>query len=281
MSLAAALAYTPPAMTSETTYETLLLERDDCGVALCTFNRPEVRNALSRQMVRDIRDVLDSLAHQADLKVLIFTGAGGKSFISGADIAELLQRKRDDAFLRINNGLFREIEAFTTPTIAAVRGFALGGGCELAIACDLRVAGEGARFGQPEVGLGIIPGAGGAFRLPRLVGIGRARELVFTGRIIDAQEALAIGLVEEVVPDDDVLSAARRLAGRIAKNSGLAVRMAKTVLNAGPEMSTEVALALEATTQAVLFEDEEKQARMTAFLERKRVRAQQKGEGTK
>lgn len=254
-------------------YETLRIERDEMnGVVVVTFDRPEVRNALSLQMVRDLRAALDELAADGDLKAVIFTGAGGKAFISGADIAELLDRVRDDAFRRINNSLFRELELFPTPTIAAVRGYALGGGCELAMACDLRVAGAGARFGQPEVGLGIIPGAGGAYRLSKLVGLGRARELIYTGRIIDAEEALRIGLVNRIAPDDAVVDAAYELAAEIAKNAGLAVRMAKTMLNSVGEMSTDVAMSLEATTQAVLFEHPEKRARMTAFLERKAAR---------
>ena len=223
-------------------YETLLVTRGDNGVVVWTFNRPEVRNALNLEMVADIQHLLTTLSADSELAALIFAGSE-KSFISGADIAELRDRKRDAAFERINNGLFRQIESFPAPTIAAVRGWALGGGCELAMACDLRVAGQGARLGQPEVGLGIIPGAGGCYRLPRLVGIGRARELIFTGRLIDAQEALEIGLVNRVVADDAVLDAAQELAGAIAKNSTLAVRMAKVVLNAGPEMSTDVAVA--------------------------------------
>lgn len=252
-------------------YETILLDLDEQGVALCTFNRPEVRNALNLEMVRDIRRMMEDLMQGEDVRVLVFTGHE-KAFVSGADIAELRERGRADALRRINNGLFREIEQFPMPTIAAVRGWALGGGCELAMACDLRVAGEGAKFGQPEVALGIIPGAGATYRMPRLVGLGTARELIFTGRIIDAPEALSIGLVNRVVPDDEVLDAARELAARIAKNSAVAVRFAKMALNASDEMSTDAGLALETTIQAVLFEDEEKYRRMTAFLEKKKAK---------
>ena len=257
------------------TYNTLLLEVSDSEIAVCTFNRPEVRNALSHEMVDDIRAVLHSLADR-DLKALIFTGAGGKAFISGADIGELRDRRGPAAFRRINNSLFREIELFHAPTIAAVQGYALGGGCELAMACDLRVCGRGAKFGQPEVGLGIIPGAGGTHRLPRLVGLGMARELIFTGRIIDADTAHSIGLVNRVVDDDAVLDTARELADEIGRNSTLAVRMAKQLINAGGEMSYDTCMALEATTQAVLFEDDEKYARMTAFLERRKARKEKK-----
>jgi len=249
-------------------YETLLVEAHD-GVVLCTFNRPEVRNALNLQMVQDIRHLLTELSVDPNLKVLIFAGSE-KAFISGADIAELRDRKREAAFKRINNSLFREIELFPAPTIAAVRGWALGGGCELSMACDLRVAGEGARFGQPEVGLGIIPGAGGCYRLTKLVGLGMARELIYTGRIIKSELAREIGLVNKVVPDAAVLDAARDLGTEIARNSNLAVRMAKTVMNSVGEMSTDVAMALEATSQAVLFDDQEKWDRMNAFLEKRK-----------
>ncbi|BBM69865.1 crotonase [Rhodothermus marinus] len=253
-------------------FATLLVEEDDRGIVCCTFNRPEVRNALNLEMVREVRRLLEQLAGRDDVRALIFTGAGGQAFVSGADIAELRERGRAEALQRINNSLFREIEQFPVPTIAAVRGWALGGGCELAMACDLRVAGESARFGQPEVRLGIIPGAGATYRLPRLVGMGKARELIFTGRILDASEALAIGLVNYVVPDDEVLAKARALAAEIAEASPLAVRFAKMALNATAEMSTDAALTLETLMQAVLFEDEEKYRRMTAFLERRRAR---------
>lgn len=251
-------------------YETLILEVDDEGIALLTLNRPEVRNALNLTMVHEIRAALGELAERdPEVRALIFTGAGGKAFLSGADIAELRDRGREDALRRINSSLFREVEQFPAPTIAAIRGYALGGGCELALACDLRVAGEGARLGQPEVALGIVPGAGGTYRLPRLIGLGRARELIFTGRRVDAPEAERIGLVNRVVPDDAVLGAARELAREIAKNGALAVRLAKVSLNASPEVPTDVAMRLESSAQAILFGDEEKVRRMTGFLEKR------------
>lgn len=257
-------------------YKTLLFEMNKDGIAVCTFNRPKVRNALNLGMVEDIRRVLHKAADDSDCRALIFTGAGGKAFVSGADIAELLERKAGDAFRRINNGLFREIELFPLPTIAAIQGFALGGGCELAMACDLRVGGQGARLGQPEVKLGIIPGAGGTYRLTRLVGTGMARELVYTGRLVDADEALRIGLLNRVVADDDVLDEAIALATEIGKNSPLAVRLAKQVFLGGGEMSTDVAMALEATSQALLFEDKEKQRRMKKFLKRRQKKKESK-----
>lgn len=251
---------------------TLLVEMDEQGIATCTFNRPKVRNALSREMVNEIRLVLQALAADSTCRVLIFTGAGEKSFISGADISELLGRTAPDALLRINTALFREIETFPHPTIAAVRGYALGGGCELAMACDIRFAGEGARFGQPEVGLGIIPGAGGCYRLAQLVGLAYARELIFSGRLIDATEAHGMGLVNRVVPDDEVLATAGDLARQIARNSGLAIRYAKLAINNASEMGSEARMAFEASAQAVLFDDEGKNQRMQAFLDRRKAK---------
>ncbi|MCA9672292.1 MAG: enoyl-CoA hydratase/isomerase family protein [Myxococcales bacterium] len=253
-------------------FETLRVAREPQGIVVCTFHRPEVRNAMSKEMVDELRALLADIRGDSAVRVVIFTGVG-KSFISGADIAELRDRDRIDALARINTALFREIETLPQPTIAAINGFALGGGCELALACDLRVAARGAKLGQPEVGLGIIPGAGGAYRLPRLVGLGRARELIFTGRVIDAAEAADIGLVERVVDDERLLDEARALAGAIAANSPLAVRLAKIVLNNGGEISSDAAMALESTAQAVLFEDDEKRRRMTAFLERRAARS--------
>jgi enoyl-CoA hydratase len=254
----------------EDALETVLLALDEEGLAVCTFHRPEARNALNAQMVRDVRSALERCAERDDVRVLLFTGAGGKAFVSGADVAELRERRRDDAFRRINTQLLREIEAFPRPTIAAIEGFALGGGLELAMACDLRVCGQGARLGQPEVGLGILPGAGGMYRLPRLIGLGRARELVLTGRIVGADEALAIGLVNRVAADGAALDEARALAREIAKHSPLAVRLAKLGMNVVAEMSTDAAMAFESTAQAVLFEDDEKDRRMATFLARRK-----------
>lgn len=251
------------------TFETIVTETQD-NIGFITFNRPEVRNALSREMVADIHKALDMFSQDPDLKALVVTGAGGKSFISGADISELRTRVVGDALLRINTGLFRTIEQFPLPTIAAVEGYALGGGCELAMSCDLRVAGETAKFGQPEVGLGIIPGAGGTYRLARLVGIGKARELVFTGRIFGAEEALAMGLVNSVEPAGKAMEKAIALANEIGKNSTLALKFAKLALNSTHEMSSDMGMLFEATAQAVLFEDEEKNRRMQAFLDRKK-----------
>jgi enoyl-CoA hydratase len=253
------------------TYKTIQVETRE-NIGIITFNRPEVRNALSREMVNETRHAMEDFLLDETLKAVIFTGAGGKSFISGADISELRGRTVSDALLRINTGLCREIEQFSLPTLAAIDGYALGGGCELAMACDLRVASEASKFGQPEVGLGIIPGAGGTYRLVRLVGLGKARELVLTGRIFGAKEALEIGLINRIAGQESVLENAMELAREIARNSTLALKFAKMALNATHEMSSEMGMLFESTAQAVLFEDEEKNRRMTAFLDRKKTK---------
>lgn len=251
-----------------------LVRREQHGaVALLVLDRPEKMNALDQAMVDALHAALATLeAEVDDVSAVVLTGAGERAFVAGADIAELRERRADDARAAINARLFDRLARLPMPTIAAVRGFALGGGCELAIACDLRVAGRSARFGQPEVGLGIIAAAGGTYRLPALVGLGRARELLFTGRIVDADEALAIGLCERVVEDAVVVEAALELAGAIARNDALAVRMTKRQLaritHGGPE-----AIAAESETQAVLFESPGKFARMDRFLARRAAKA--------
>ncbi|GMV40354.1 MAG: putative enoyl-CoA hydratase/isomerase [Myxococcales bacterium] len=255
------------------TWQTIRLSIDDLGIAELTFHRPEVRNALNRQMVEEARAAVRVLAERDDLRAVVLTGAGDRAFLGGADIAELRDRTKLDALRRINTGLFREVEQLPVPTIAAIRGFALGGGCELALACDLRVAGRSARLGQPEVGLGIVPGAGAMYRLPRLIGPGRAKELIFTGRIIGADEALSMGLVNRVVDDEVVLDVAHEIAREIGRNSAMAVRFAKLVMNVTPEVGSDAGMALEVASQAVLFEDDDKQRRMTAFLERRARKA--------
>lgn len=250
-------------------YETILVDVAD-DVATITLNRPELRNAINLRMTEEVHDALGALSRQDEVKALVLTGAGGKAFAAGADIAELLERTHEDALRSINSALFKRVEDFARPTIAAIQGYALGGGCELALACDLRIAGESARFGQPEVSLGIMPGAGATYRLPRLVGLGRAKELIFTGAIIDAREAERIGLVNRVVADDAVLAEALLLAKKIAGQSALAVRLAKMTMNQvarGANVSE-----VEAVAQAVLFESEDKRRRMSDFLEKRRTK---------
>ena len=208
------------------------LERED-GLALVTIDRPAQRNALDQAVVDGLHGVLDELETDPSVGCMILTGAGEKAFAAGADIGQLRERRLPDALRGINTRLFQRIEEAPFPTIAAIFGWCLGGGSELAICCDLRVADAGARFGQPEVGLGIVPGAGATYRLPRLVGLGKAKELVFTGRILDAEEAKTIGLVDRVVEEGQALAGARELAAEILKQDPLAVRLAKVLFRVG------------------------------------------------
>src|SRR5262245_39207043 len=247
----------------------VLTERQGATL-LVTLNAPERRNAIDQEMVDGLHRVLD--AHEADaaLAAIVVTGAGDKAFAAGADIAQLRARTAADARRAINATIFNRIEEFPAPVIAAVRGFAPGGGCELAIACDLRVLGESAKLGQPEVKLGIIPAAGGTYRLPRLVGLGRARELIYTGRVVAADECLRIGLANLVVPDAEVVPRALQLAAEIAQNGRLAVRAAKKSLNALARPGQQNAVALESSLQAVLFDSDDKRGRMDAFLQKQK-----------
>ncbi|MCA8976748.1 MAG: enoyl-CoA hydratase/isomerase family protein [Planctomycetes bacterium] len=245
----------------------ILSERRGDAV-LVTLNAPERRNAIDQEMVDALHRLLDELSAVDDIAALVVTGAGEKAFAAGADIAQLRDRSSADALKAINSGIFNRIEEFPAPVIAAIRGYALGGGCELAIACDLRVIGESARLGQPEVKLGIMPAAGGTYRLPRLVGLGRARELIFTGRMIDADEALRIGLANMVVPDVEVVDRALALAAEIGKNGRLAVRAAKRSLNALSRPGQDNAVTFESAAQAALFDSDDKRARMDAFLQK-------------
>ena len=247
---------------------TVTRDADEPRLALVTLRRPEVKNAINKAMVAELTHAFDSM-RDSDIGCVILSG-DGPDFAAGADIAELRERKALESLAAINSALFAKIENFPAPVIAAVRGYALGGGCELTLACDIRLAGESAQFGQPEVNLGIIPAAGGTQRLPRIVGLGRAKELVLTGFIIDAQEAYRIGLVNKVHPDAEVMAAARKMAITIIKKGPLAVRMAKAALNQSARMGLDSGLAFESTAQALLFESEDKHKRMTDFLEKKK-----------
>lgn len=242
------------------------------GVAVILLHRPDKRNAIGIEMVRELHDVLGRLEKDRSAGAMVLAGAGGKVFAAGADIAQLRDRTARDAERAINQALFTRLENLPLPTVAAVVGYALGGGCELAMACDLRVAGTSARFGQPETGLGIIPGAGGTQRLPRLVGLGRAREIIFTGRMVEAEEAERIGLVNRVVADERAMDEALDLARVMASRGRAAQALAKAALNAGTRSGAGAGMALEVAAQGVLFESEDKRARMTAFLEKRKAK---------
>jgi enoyl-CoA hydratase len=254
-----------------TDYSNIRLEIAE-SIATLTVDRPSVKNALDLQTVREIHTALDDLAARDEVGVLIITGAGETSFVSGADINDIKARSRDDGLAAINSSLFAKIDRFPKPVIAAVNGFALGGGCELALACDVRVASETAKFGQPELGLGIIPGAGATQRLPRIVGLGWAKHLVLTGEIIDARQALEIGLVTAVMPAAQLQVRARELAKRILRQGPLAARLAKLSLNASARVDLDSGLLIETLAQAICYSSEDKLEGTTAFLEKRKPR---------
>ncbi|MEV0155365.1 enoyl-CoA hydratase/isomerase family protein [Micromonospora sp. NPDC050686] len=231
-----------------------------------TLDRPEKRNAIDADLIGELHEVCAEL--EARPRLLLLTGGAEGIFAGGADIGQLRERGRLDALAAINQAAFARIRALPMPTVAAVDGPALGGGAELAYACDLRVCTDRAVFGQPEVRLGILAGAGATHRLPALIGEARAKELLFTGRRVDAAEALRIGLVNRVVEPAGLLAAAHALLDEIAKGSALAVRLTKLAVDAPPAAHPQ----LDLLSQAVLFEDEEKHRRMTEFLERRRSR---------
>jgi enoyl-CoA hydratase len=249
-------------------YANLLLAHDG-RVSTLTVSRPQVRNALDTATVEEFHRALDEV-RAARSTVLIVTGAGEKAFVSGADVSAIRERRRDDALAGINSRLMAAVEAHEAVTIAAVNGYALGGGCELALACDIRLAGENAVFGLPEPTLGIIPGAGGTQRLPRIVGLGRAKEMILTGARWNARRALDVGLVSEVVPAAELLGAARRWAERVLSLGPLAVRLAKASLNASSQMPLAAGLQYESAVQAITFESADKQEGTTAFLEKRK-----------
>lgn len=241
-------------------YETLLVEERDDRVVV-TLHRPEARNAISGLMIRELHAVCDLL--ERDPKFLLLTGHGGV-FAGGADIAELLRRGRDEALQGINSRLFERVRRLPMPTLAAVDGWALGGGAELSYACDLRIAGPDAVFGNPEPGLGILAAAGACWRLPELVGESVAKQVLLAGRKLDARAALAAGLVIDVVPADRLLDEAHALLDRMARSSAAALRLTKLVVDSPGAHPVADDLA-----QAVLFEGQDKRERMTRFLEKR------------
>ena len=251
-------------------YEHLLLQEEG-GIALLSINNPKSLNALNSATLQELNDCLKSLQVRKDIRVVIVTGAGPKAFVAGADISEMVNATPAEgrAMALLADEAFSRLEKMPQVTIAAVNGYALGGGCELAMACDIRIAAESAVFGQPECGLGILPGFGGTQRLARLVGKGRAKELIFTCDRIDAQEAYRIGLVNKVVPQAELLDACRAMARRILKNGGYAVTLAKQAINAGLDTDLANGLKMEADAFALSFSTHDKKEGMTAFLEKR------------
>ncbi len=243
-------------------------------IGIMTISRPKALNALNSEVLGEIDKALD----QVDLektRVLILTGAGEKSFVAGADIGEMsnLTKKQGEAFGKKGNDIFRKIETFPIPVIAAVNGFALGGGCEIAMSCDIRICSENAVFGQPEVGLGITPGFGGTQRLARIVGVGKAKEMIYTANNIKAEEAYRIGLVNAVYPKEELIEQAMKIAKKIVKNAPIAVRACKKAINDGLQVDMDAAIKIEEKLFGSCFETEDQKEGMAAFLEKRKVEA--------
>ena len=241
-------------------------------VAVISVNNPRSLNALNTKTLEELHHCLVELENSRHISVVILTGAGTKAFVAGADISEMVNATPAEgrAMGLLAREAFGRLENMPQVTIAAVNGFALGGGCEISMACDIRVAAENAKFAQPECGLGILPGFGGTQRLARLVGKGRAKEMIFTCDMIDAQDAYRIGLANHVVPQEELLDYCKAMAGRIMKNAPYAVSLAKQVINSGADMDLDNGLKLEANIFGLSFSTEDKKEGMTAFLEKRK-----------
>ncbi len=258
-------------------YENLILEREN-DIAILYINRPKSLNALNAQTLEEISRAVDEVKLDANLRVLIITGAGDKSFVAGADINYMLPLSPAEGrcFSAMGEKVFRELELLEKPVIAAVNGFALGGGCELAMACDIRLAADNALFGQPEVGLGIIPGFGGTQRLPRLVGEGRAKELTYTADTIKADEAWRIGLVNHVYPGTELMAKARKMAAKIAAKAPLAVGYAKFAIGKGMQVDIDTAMSIESDMFGMCCASSDKNEGLQAFVEKRKPQFQNK-----
>ena len=249
----------------------ILLEKKG-NVAIATIDRPKALNALNSEVLNDLNTLVDAVNADPEIRVLILTGSGEKAFVAGADIGEMssLTKAEGEAFGKKGNDVFRRIETLPIPTIAAVNGYALGGGCELSMACDIRICADTAVFGQPETGLGITPGFGGTQRLARLIGPGMAKQLIYSARNIKADEALRIGLVNAVYPAEELMAAAEKLAETIARNAPIAVRACKKAINEGLEQPMDEAIVLEEKLFGSCFETEDQKEGMGAFLEKRK-----------
>ena len=256
--------------------------QEEGEIAIITINRPKALNALNSQVLEELDKTLGGVDTDR-IRALIITGAGEKSFVAGADIAEMssLTKAQGEEFSKKGNKVFRKIETFPIPVIAAVNGFALGGGCEISMSCDIRICSDNALFGQPEVGLGITPGFGGTQRLARLVGLGMAKQMIFTGQNIKADEALRIGLVNAVYPQAELLNEAKKLADAIAQNGANAVKRSKLAINEGIQLDIDSALEIEEKLFGECFQGDEQVNRMKKFLEKSKKKAEKKAKEEK
>lgn len=247
--------------------ENVLLEKNN-HVSTITINRPKALNALSTEVLKDLEEAVNTVKNDPDTYCVIITGAGNKSFVAGADIAEMKDKTVEEAkeYGEFGNKIFREIETLHCPVIAAVNGFALGGGCELAMACDIRVAADNAVFGQPEVGLGITPGFGGTQRLARIVPVGIAKEMIYSARNIKADKAEKIGLVNAVVPAEELMAYVNKMAAGIAKNAPIAVAQAKKAINTGLQGTIDEGIAEEVKDFSDCFATEDQKYGMECFV---------------
>jgi enoyl-CoA hydratase len=255
---------------NEMVYQNILVEREE-SIGIIKINRPEVRNALDSQTLTEISHALETLENDDGVGIIVFTGSGEKSFAAGADIRQLREKQPLDALIPGMSGTYRLIENCKKATIAAINGFALGGGCELAMACDIRIAADHAKFGLPELNLSIIPGAGGTQRLARIIGKGRALDMILTGEILSAKRAEEFGLVSKVVPMADLCQAVKAKAEKILAKGPFAIRMAKLVINRGFDTDMDTALLIEKLAQAVLFGSQDKNEGTQAFLEKRQA----------
>ncbi|QJW45245.1 short-chain-enoyl-CoA hydratase [bacterium BFN5] len=253
-------------------YRNLSIEKED-GIGIVTISRPKALNALNTDTMHELDRIFDELAKDSSVKVVILTGAGEKSFVAGADISEMhsMSAIEGRAWGKFGQHVFSKIENLPKPVIAAVNGFALGGGCELAMACDIRIASDKAKFAQPELALGITPGFGGTQRLARLVGKGRAKELLFTGDMIDASEAYRIGLVNKVVTADILISFTKAMAANIMSKAPMAVGLCKAAVNEGMDIDLDSGVAYEAEVFGLCFATNDQKEGMTAFLEKRKA----------
>lgn len=252
-------------------YDNIILEKEDY-LAILTVNRPSALNALNKETLLDISAAIEDVKEDSAIKVLIITGAGNKAFVAGADIAYMqnftVQEGR--AFAEFGQSVFRFIELMEKPVIAAVNGFALGGGCELAMACDIRLASENALFGQPEVGLGVMPGFGGTQRMPRLIGEGRAKELTYTTDTIKADEAYRVGLVNHIYPAEDLMDQAKKMAQKIARQAAKAVGYSKFAINKGMQVDLDTGMSMESSMFGMCFSVADQKEGMNAFLNKRK-----------